>query len=110
MLLSVAKTKDIKFDFRYYDITNENLIINNDPLEICETSRYLYITIVNKLSTVIVNRPPRYKKTGILSIDDKYVKYVLLNVKCVCPWKPIHFTISDSLSISRFNNRLLIYP
>jgi hypothetical protein len=49
LFLNVAKTKEIIFEFRHSNITY-CLTINNDPVEICETFKYLGITIDSKLT------------------------------------------------------------
>jgi len=48
--MNIAQTKDIIFDFWQCDITHEHLMINNDPGQICETVKYLGLTIDYKLS------------------------------------------------------------
>ena len=49
-VVSVSSSKEIIFDFRHSNITHVLLIINNDPVEICETFKYLGITTDNKLT------------------------------------------------------------
>jgi len=36
-LINIAKTKQIIFYFRHCDIIHDHLMINNDPVETCET-------------------------------------------------------------------------
>jgi len=40
LLLNIAKTKEIIFNFRHCDITHEHPMLNNNPVEICEPFKY----------------------------------------------------------------------
>ena len=50
LLLNVTKTKEVIFDFRHSVVNHLPLTIDNSPVDICDSFKYLGVTFDNKLN------------------------------------------------------------